>query len=114
MKKIIRGKTHPHSRVLFKAFVYMKLSFILVIGLCFNSFGKGFSQENVRLSLDLKHVQLSRALEVIEKKSGVRIFYSNDDLPGDPVNIQVKDQPLSLILEQILNTRGLRYRILPN
>ena len=114
MKKIIRGKTRPYSRLFFKALIYMKLSFILVIGLCLNSFAKGFSQENVRLSLDIKHVELNKALELIEKKSGVRIFFSDDDLSGDPVTIQVKNEPLSVILEQILNTRGLRYKLLPN
>ncbi|HXO73749.1 MAG TPA: hypothetical protein VN824_00940, partial [Puia sp.] len=62
MKKIIRGETYPYSRVFFKALVYMKLGLILVVGLCLNSSAKGYSQENVRLSLDLRHVRLSKAL----------------------------------------------------
>lgn len=114
MKKIIRGKTRSDARIFFKVVVYMKLSLILVIGLCFNSFAKGFSQENVRLSLDLKHVQLDKALDMIAEKSGVRIFFSDDDLPADLVSIEVKDQPLSVILEQLLRVRGLRYKVLEN
>jgi TonB-linked SusC/RagA family outer membrane protein len=98
----------------FKVFVYMKLSFILVIGLCFNSFARGFSQDNVHLSVEIRHVTLSKALETIEKKSGVRIFFSDDDLNAEPVSIEAHDQPLSLILEQLLTVRGLRYKLLPN
>ncbi|HXO73845.1 MAG TPA: SusC/RagA family TonB-linked outer membrane protein, partial [Puia sp.] len=57
---------------------------------------------------------LSKALSVIEKKSGFRIFFSDEDLPTGFVDVRVKDEPLSEVLDHMLSPNGLRYKVLRN
>ncbi|HTE24274.1 hypothetical protein, partial [Flavitalea sp.] len=46
---------------------------------------RGFSQGDMKISLNLTEVKLNKALTIIEKKSGYRIFYSDDDLPASTI-----------------------------
>jgi TonB-linked SusC/RagA family outer membrane protein len=115
MKKFIQGKEHAYSSVFFKVLVYMKLSLILVVGFCFNSFARGYSQGNVKITLNLEKVSLGRAISLIEKKSGFRIFYSDDNFPaGLPVTMNIRDEAFGDALDELLNTTGFRYKILDN
>jgi len=115
MKKFIRVVGNAHSELYFKALIYMKLSFILILGCCLQVSARGFSQGDMKISLNLTEVKLNKALTIIEKKSGYRIFYSDDDLPAATiVSIKAQDVLLSEILGKILTETGLKFSILEN
>jgi TonB-linked SusC/RagA family outer membrane protein len=114
MKKFIPGKMHCNTRSLSKAMLIMKLSFALIISFCLQATARTYSQEDVKFSISLDNVKLNKALSLIQKKTGFRIFYSDDDLPSRTVNIKGDDLLLSDVLSKILAPSGLSYRILEN
>jgi TonB-linked SusC/RagA family outer membrane protein len=113
MKKIVLGKGNSLPFNFRKALLCMKLSVLLIIVFCLQASGRGFSQD-VKISLNLTEVKFSSALSVIEKKSGYRFFYSNDDLPETAISIIVREERLSAVLGQILSRHGLKYKLLEN
>jgi len=99
----------------FKVLLCMKWCFILVLATCLQAAAKGYSQRNVRLTLDLNDVTLSKALSVIGKKSDLRFLYSNDLVPVNKlVAVRASDKPLEDILNDLLADMHLQYRILEN
>src|SRR5690606_956309 len=99
----------------FKVLLCMKWCFILVLATCLQAAAKGYSQRNVRLTLDLNDVTLSKALSVIGKKSDLRFLYSNDLVPVNKlVAVHASDKPLKDVLNDLLADMRLQYRILEN
>ncbi|MBL7735822.1 MAG: TonB-dependent receptor [Chitinophagaceae bacterium] len=115
MKKFIHRDNCSSASFFVKVMLYMKLSSILILGFCLQVSAKGYSQGNVKISVHLVDVQLKKALSVIEKKSGYRIFYSDDDLPERrSVSIQAEDISLTEVLSRVLPASHLQYRIIDN
>lgn len=115
MKKIAFPCAFSMPESMNKVLWCMKLSFILVLAACLQVSAKGYSQNDVKLSLHLTDVKLAKALTVIEKKSDHRILFSDDILPaGTRVRLEANDMPLADILNQVLANTGLHYRMLDN
>lgn len=72
-----------------------------------------FSQE--RISLDLKDVDIKKALVAIQRVSDYRFLYNDEILPtGARVNIKVRNAAIREVLDQVFRTVPLRYQIMDN
>lgn len=93
----------------------MKLTFVLVFAACLQISAKGYSQNDVKLSLHLNDVKLKKAFSSIERKTSYRFLYSDDLMPSEKrISVEMSDAPLSLILDKLLKETDLHYRILNN
>ncbi|GAC1442107.1 MAG: hypothetical protein NVSMB63_10190 [Sediminibacterium sp.] len=88
----------------------MKLTAVLMfVGVMSVSAG-GFSQD-ARVFLSLNGVKLTRFFKAIEKETNYRFAFSNDIIPaGRTVTVNVKDVPVSQVLNEVLASTKLKYR----
>jgi TonB-linked SusC/RagA family outer membrane protein len=114
MKNFIIGKGMPcRSGHLIKMIAFMKLGLVLLFGFTFQVAATGYSQGDIKISLHLTDANFVTAFSVIEKKSGYRIFYSDNDLPVlAKISIDMDNKLLSDILSGILTGTTLTYRIM--
>lgn len=99
-------------RAFFKFLLYMKLSVVLLIG-SLQVYASVFSQE--KISLNLKDVEIKKALVAIQRVSDYRFIYNDDILPaGARVNIKVHDAAIQDVLDIVFKTIPLRYQIMEN
>jgi TonB-dependent SusC/RagA subfamily outer membrane receptor len=88
----------------------MKLTAILLT-VCFMSASAGGFSQDVKVNLSLKDVKLTRFFKAIEKETKYRFAFSNDIIPeGRIVTINVKETPVSQVLNEVLSTTNLKYR----
>lgn len=98
-----------------KIWLGMKLSFILMLATCLQVSAKAYSQNDVRLTLDLHKMKLSKVFSKIEKESAYRFLYSDDLVPVNKrIDLQVANTPLPEILNTLLAKTDLHYKILDN
>lgn len=90
----------------------MKFSFIILLVICQQIPAIAFSQHK-KISLKLTDVKLTKAFDIIEKKSGYRFLYNSEAVPINiPVNIQVQDSSLAYVLDKVITGNGLIYKII--
>lgn len=110
MNKIYFTQGWPGIRSLSKLIVIMKIAFFIVLVTCLNVSAKVFSQE--KLSLDVKNIQLQRALQIIERKSSYRFVYSPTEGPFDKlVSIQTSRAPIAEVLNALFNGTSLDFSL---
>ena len=107
---------HPRGvfqkRWLIKSLFVMKLTFIIVLISCMQVSAKSYSQT---VTLNLKSVNLKKALANIEKQSDFRFLYSERKIANnDKVNINVTNAGISQVMDQLLTGTGLTYKELGN
>lgn len=91
----------------------MKLTFLVVLITCLNVSAKVFSQE--RVSLDVKNIQLEKALKIIEKRSDYRFAYSPTEGPFNKlVSVKLESALISDVLKEILGGTGLSFSLEQN
>ena len=74
---------------------------------------KGVADEYV--TLNLKSVELRKALMAIEKKTEYRFLFNEALLTNKPkVDIHVVETPVTTVLDQILENTGISYKVLQN
>ncbi|TAN01264.1 MAG: SusC/RagA family TonB-linked outer membrane protein [Chitinophagaceae bacterium] len=112
MKKIKRVNELFHLQKVKKFLLFMKISTLLIFVGCMQVSAKAFSQNNT-VTLNMDHVEIAKALKVIEKKSDYRFLY-NDALlsPGMTVNIHAEDASVPDIMNHILTGTPLTYQII--
>ncbi len=111
MKKSHACLWHPlMPPPLIKLLRVMKLTAVLMfVGIMSVSAG-GFSQD-VKVSLSLNGVKLTRFFKAIEKETNYRFAFSNDIIPaGRMVTVNVKDMAVSQVLNDVLGSTKLKYR----
>ncbi len=112
MQKRQAHKPVQGRRAFFKFLLYMKLSVVLLIG-SLQAYASVFSQE--RISLNLKDVEIKKALVAIQRVSDYRFIYNDDILPADVrVNIRVRNAAIRDVLDQVFKAVPLRYQIMDN
>lgn len=80
---------------------------------CLHVAAAGHTQENV--TLNLKSVELKKALLTIEKKSEYRFLFNEALLNKQPkIDVQVVNTPVPAVLDQIFQNTGITYKILNN
>lgn len=66
-----------------------------------------------KVTISLKDVSLETALHQLQDVSGIKIFFSIEQLGSElpSVSIDVRDQPLRDILEKLLSPHSIRYKV---
>lgn len=91
----------------------MRLTIALMVVGCLHVAAAGHGQEKV--TLNLKSVELRKALITIEKKSDYRFLFNEALVSKKPkVDIQVTDVPVTSVLDQIFQNIGIAYKIMNN
>jgi TonB-linked SusC/RagA family outer membrane protein len=110
MQKRQASKPVPRRHVFFKFLLYMKLS-VFLLALCMQVYSSGLSQG--KISLNLKDVEIKKALNIIQRISSYRFIYNDDILPaGARVNINVRDAAIQDVLDVLFRATPLRYKIM--
>ncbi|ANH81839.1 hypothetical protein A8C56_13395 [Niabella ginsenosidivorans] len=95
-----------------RTITYMKLTILLVLLSYFQVSAKTYAQE-VKLDVNFDNVSLHKAFEIIEKKTSYRFIYNADAvLPNVRISLKAKDIPLSKLLEKVITSNNLIYRIM--
>ncbi len=112
MKKILLRYNFFSERIVHKVLLYMKLTSLLIFVLCMQVSAKVYSQENT-VSLNLEHVEISKALRAIEKKSDFRFLY-NDALlsPDMKVNVHTAGSKVTDVVRRMLRKTSLTYKLI--
>lgn len=98
------------KRKLIKLFLVMKFLIVLLTMACVQVSAKGFTQN---ITINLKSVELKKALLAIEKKSIYRFLYSDARIPEEKrVTISANNTPINEVLDIIFAGTTLSYRIL--
>ncbi len=109
MKKNVPGVCCYTSRSLLKCLLMMKITVLLVLALSFQSFARGYGQEQISLSLE--KATLKQALKAIEQQGVFRFVYKDEILPrGQRVSLTVKDATLDDVLQRVFRDTELRFR----
>ncbi|MEO6721850.1 MAG: TonB-dependent receptor [Ferruginibacter sp.] len=88
----------------------MKLTAILLFVCAMSVSAGGFSQD-VKVSLSLNGVKLTKFFKAVEKETNYRFTFSNDIIPeGRIVTINVKEMLLSQVMTEVMSTTKLKYR----
>lgn len=97
-----------------KALLFMKFTLLfLLLGLA-QTYGSAYSQD-VKLTLSLHHVHLSKALSLIERKTDYRFLYNDAEVSASRrVNLEVTRTSVPGILDQLLANTRLSYNMLQN
>jgi hypothetical protein len=89
----------------------MKLTAILMLAACLQVSATVYSQHKITLST--KRMNLAKVLQAIEAQGNVRFVYNNDVLPTNEfISIDVKDQPLDVVLSAVLKNTTLTFKTL--
>ncbi|WP_325639488.1 TonB-dependent receptor, partial [Chitinophaga sp.] len=92
----------------------MRLTLLSTFLFCMQLSAKVYSQKDIKLSMDVKDVRLSRALDKIQDVTGCRFFYNAKDVPLNRL-VSVKtngSQELTDVLSNLLSSLNLNYRLL--
>jgi TonB-linked SusC/RagA family outer membrane protein len=89
----------------------MKMLVIIICGLSLlSSYGKSYSQ-NTKLTFDFEDTTVEAVLQYIEDQSDYSFMYDNNKIDVTrKVDIRVKDEPISSILDQLFNNE-VRYQL---
>lgn len=111
MKKKMSEHIFSFTRIVRKMIWVMKLTAILLCLGCLQLSAKVYSQE-VGITLDLNHVEITKALRAIERKSDFRFLYNDALIPNNRVvNIHAKNTLVTDIVNHILDGTDLTYKI---
>ena len=113
MKKSDYLPVFTRRQALLKTLLIMKLTMALLLAACLQVSAKSFSQ--TRITLSLQSVELRKALVIIERKSNYRFLYNDDVVAsGIKVDVEAANTPVTEVLDKLLLTRSLYYKILEN
>lgn len=67
---------------------------------------------DTRLTLNLKGASIDEVLKEIETQSKINFVYSEDQLDlSEKITIRVENQSLEAVLDELLSTRGIKYKV---
>ena len=91
----------------------MKMTIALLLITSLQLSAKSYSQD--RITINLQSAELKTALKLIEEKTIFRFLYNDIVISSNQkVSINVVNKPVSEVLDIILNSTNLTYRILEN
>jgi TonB-linked SusC/RagA family outer membrane protein len=109
MKKNEHRRSFLTLRLAIKYLLMIKLITILIFSLTLQSFGHGFGQGTIKLSLN--NVELKQALKSLEEKSDYRFVYKDKILPAESrVSINVENATIQEVLDKILQNTAIGYK----
>ncbi|MDO9592503.1 MAG: carboxypeptidase-like regulatory domain-containing protein, partial [Erysipelotrichaceae bacterium] len=111
-KKLI--KLYREQRNHAKNFLIMRLTLLLCLFGVIGVQASTYSQ-NTKLNLNYKNTSIKQILEEIKTQSKFQFFYNNDDFDTSAkVDISVKDGTVEEVLDKIILSAHLQYRIVDN
>lgn len=115
MKKNVPARVCFTKATFTKAFLCMKISFLLILVACLQVSAKSYSQNDVSLTLHLNNVKLKKVFNIISREAKCRFLYSEDIVPVNKrVNVETRNTPVSHILDELLTSTNLHFKILDN
>lgn len=82
----------------------------LLLAIFFLSLPSTLSAQNTNVTLSVKNVTLKHLLKEIEKKSDIRFSYIDEVIePHKGITVEANNEPVKVILDQLLPTRNLEY-----
>jgi len=91
----------------------MRLTIACLLIACLHVAAAGHSQD--RVTLNLKSVELRKAIIAIEKKTDYRFLFNEELLSHKPkIDVTVVETPVTEVLNYIFQNTGISYRILEN
>ncbi len=110
-KSTINGASFSRKSIV-KFFLIMKLTFALTL-LCFLTVSATVHSQNVRMSVSLKDVAMSKLIKTIEKSTPYKFVYNSYLFSADKkISINVADQTVAEILNNALQNTGFTYKLL--
>lgn len=114
MKKFCKWKDFACLKPFNKLLLTMRIALILSIITCLNLTANVYSQ-NTKIDLQVEDVTLRDLLKIIESKSNVRFFFS-DDVRNltQKISLSAHNETIDDILKQILSDGNFSYKVLDN
>lgn len=109
------GMVFPARGKLSKFLLVMKLKLFLVLFSCMQLNAAVHSQNNAKISIDLKDVSLEQVIWEIQKKTDFVFMYGTRDIEAvTNLTVREKNKAVNDILHQCLENTGLRFEISGN
>jgi TonB-linked SusC/RagA family outer membrane protein len=114
-KNLLKGLSRPFVNVKLIERT-MRLTLLSTFLFCMQLSAKVYSQKDIKLSMDVKDVRLSKALDKIEDATGCRFFYNSKEVPLNRlVSVNTNgSRELTDVLSSLLSSFNLNYRLLSN
>lgn len=96
-----------------KILLVMKLVFTLIVISCLSVSATSVRSQDVKISINLKDVALSKLIKTIEKNTPYKFVYNNNIFPANnKIDINATDLPVADILTKVLQNSGFTYKLL--
>jgi TonB-linked SusC/RagA family outer membrane protein len=113
MTKMLNQRALRDTYFYRKFFRIMRLTIAFLLLACIHVAATGHSQDKV--TLNLKAVELRKAIIAIERKTDYRFLFNEQLLDNKPkIDVTVVETPVTEVLNQIFQNTGITYRILEN
>ncbi|HEY4149498.1 MAG TPA: SusC/RagA family TonB-linked outer membrane protein, partial [Chitinophagaceae bacterium] len=114
MKKLLFHSRSLHVNTINKGLLLMmNWGFFFMFALCLKVSANGYSQNNTRVSLDVKKTEFRKVLSLLERKGKIHLLYGNELIPsGKEVSLTANNELVLSVLDRLLRNTGLKYKAL--
>jgi TonB-linked SusC/RagA family outer membrane protein len=113
----MKKKSHffpPLSGRLTKLLILMKISFILLT-VCTLTLSASVFPQSKKVTLELKDVTIREAFDAIEKQSGFKFFYINEQVDVNrKVSLTVSNEQIEEVLSSMFAASSVKYKVFEN
>lgn len=92
-------------------FRIMRITLFLLMTCVFSSYAKDSYSQDMKVSLDLKNVELNKVLDEIESQTDYLFIYNSQIDVNKPVTIKSDKQAVSKVLDRVLRNTGIGYKL---
>jgi TonB-linked SusC/RagA family outer membrane protein len=111
-KKIAESRFRHNNRLLFKIFLRMKFTIILLVITMLQARASIFAQ---KISLSVKNASLTEVITQIRKQTKIDILYNSGTVENlKPITLDLKNEDLKVVLDRCFKNQPLTYQIINN
>ncbi|TKG95436.1 TonB-dependent receptor [Puteibacter caeruleilacunae] len=110
MKKKLNWSTLQRWRGMFKLLLIMRLTLVLIVISVLQSAASAYSQSQ-KLNLKMKDVTLEQVLRAIQDQSDFDVFYRNDKMSSEKIDVHFKNAEIEMILKEVLKNTDLEFMV---
>lgn len=89
----------------------MRITTFLLLVCVFCTFAENTHSQNARVSISKQDTRLDEVLSVIESQTDYLFIYNNQVDVNRKVSVKVKNQPVTIVLDQLLRNSGINYEL---
>ena len=89
----------------------MRITTFLLLVCILNMHADNVFSQNARVSINQKNVQLEKVLNEIEQQTDYLFIYNNQVDINKKLSVKVKNQPVSVVLKELLADSGITYSV---